>query len=373
MSLFIPTNKPKVLILDEAIDIYAIGKVDKLPSINEYKTFQKDKLILNQITIEVNNSDDFFSANNPKSIFSNINYYYKPFKIINGDDIVILDGVIKEIQRNHKTKKAKIVSIDKLYKFFNTRIEYVSADWETGAEAFKNICDLYLFTQYNNKSIEDSINQLDYNSCYLKCNFLKEDDITFQQAIEKLAELSCCDCYVHYNNIYFRHYQQYTGNPKIIVDESDLIDLPNVYSLEKELINQYNINYNGDLGVPATDDNSNNIASVSRSDYNYGQHDLPQISAGATKQIVLKDKTSATYLGECYIRRSHKNLETFPKPLEAIDFKLKYDYDSFIDLETYFKLNLDCEGWNNKIFEVFKYDIDETGKEIDITAYEVDV
>ena len=63
--------QPQVLILGQ--DIFEDGYVIKYPGANEKKSFQKDKLITNVYNIEVRNEDDFFSINNPASIFNNIN------------------------------------------------------------------------------------------------------------------------------------------------------------------------------------------------------------------------------------------------------------------------------------------------------------
>jgi hypothetical protein len=53
-------------------------------------------------------------------------------------------------------------------------------------------------------------------------------------------------------------------------------------------------------------------------------------------------------------------------------FDLKYDFKNYIDLNTFFKLTLSDEGWTEKLFEVFKMQINERAHTISITAVEVD-
>jgi hypothetical protein len=42
-----------------------------------------------------------------------------------------------------------------------------------------------------------------------------------------------------------------------------------------------------------------------------------------------------------------------------------------MDVNTFFKLTYPDEGWLNKIFEIFEFNLNEDDNEIDIIAYEV--
>lgn len=358
---------PEVNLL--GFDLYNLGYVDDIINISEQRTFKKDKLFVNEYKLKVKNFDNFFSIDNNVSLFKNNNWLFTPIIIKNESGEIIWDGIVTDIQADHEKKIANVVSKNVLAQYFKYKIEYTSSDWETGAEAFKNICDNIGFTNYNAKSVQDSINLLDYNSCYLKCRFDIEQGITFQQAIEKIAEYSGADCFVNKNDIYFKVWKQYVGGAIGSITENDLISLPKITHLSKEIINQYNIGYDNDGGTPATDDNSNDIGLISRN--NFGTFELPEMN-GTNSQIIFKDKTSATFVGELYIRRTHKNLLTYPMPLREIDFDLKYDFKYYLDINTYIKLPLSDESWNNKVFEITETVIDSNKNKISITALEVD-
>lgn len=364
-------QRPQVLMLDDNIDIYAKGYVDKLIRIEENKTFRRDKLIVNSITMIVKNNDNFFSIDKNGSIFKNTRWRYEQFKIIAEDRQVLWDGILRDIERSHDNPKvAKIRSDDLLYKFIKRKISYTSSDWETPAEAFKNIFDQEGFTDYDLKSIQDSINQQDDNSCYIKCFINKSDDITLHQIAEKLGEVGCADVFSSFNKVYYKHWQPFTGGVKVNLTASDLKKAPAVSSPDTELINDYRIGYNGDIDTPLTDVTGGNIANISRTIY--GSQDLTEFDCSAGNQIVFKDSISAQYIGECYIKRSHIDLDTNPRPLQIINFDLRYTYREWTNLETFFRLTLEDEDWDEKLFEIFKIIYDYDNNNINITAREVD-
>ncbi len=362
-------NNPQVLILGEEIDLYELGYVEKIVNIKENKTFKRDKLIVNTITQIVKNFDNFFSVDNPASIFQNIRWRFDAFKIKDQDGETIWDGIIYDISRDHKTKKAIIKSVDRLYKFQKKKISYLSDAFETAAAAFKNLCDQEGFTDYNPKAVQDSINQLTDQECLIKCYFGLDDDMTFQQAIEKLGEYGAADVYNHHNEIYFKHWQAYTGGVKVNLTTSDLLSPPKVYSSIKDMINDYRIGYVDDAGTPAIDSDNNNIGNISRSDY--GTQSLPEMDGSNNQQIEVQDLTSAVYIGETMIRRTHISLDTIPRSPQIISFSLSLSHEDWIDLQTFFSLTLSDEGWDEKIFEIYGVTINYNKNIINLVAYEV--
>ena len=141
-----------------------------------------------------------------------------------------------------------------------------------------------------------------------------------------------------------------------------------ISNLENELVNDYNVDYY-ESTAPTNDAANNNIGSVSRE--RYGTKSLPEMRSGGSGQITFKDLTSALYICEGYMRRTHANLETLPQPLIQISFQISADFKDFISLETFFKLTLSDESWTNKIFEIFQFQINEDKNTIDIVAVEV--
>ena len=361
---------PQVLLFNGTIDIYALGYISSIMDIEEYRTFQRDKLIDNEYSFEVKNFDNFFSVDNPISVFSGTSWRYSTIQVINEDGITIWDGITQDIVRDHNSKKARIITVSNLMKFIDTNISYVSSDWETPATAALNIMTTYGFTGYDSASIQKSIQVLTAASCYIKCNIEAKDNLTFRSALEKLSEYACADCFMMKGILYFKHYTAYTGGVSIYITEKDFISTPVVSSLLSEMINDYRIGYQNCGDVPATDANQGNIAAVSRTQYS--TKTLPEMKSDVNAQIKFKDATSARYIGECYIRRTHKALSTIPAPLTQIDFNLQYYFKNNMDLQSYFRLTLSDEGWDEKLFETFKVGVNEENRSISILALEVD-
>jgi len=359
---------PRVLILDDEIDIY--DRVDKLIKITEQKTFKRDKLIINDISLTANNYDNYFSVNNSNSIFNNVRWRYKPFKIFNKDEEKIWDGIVYDIVRDHQRKLAVIRSRDRLYKFKNIKISYSSSDWETPAEAAKNIMDNYNFTDYNAKAVQNSINILTDAQCYIKCHINSEDNIKFMHALEKLGEYAVADVFTMNNEVYFKCWEPFVGGVTVRLTEDDILKSLKVHSpLEFNLINNYGITISD--GTVETDAGNNNIGEVSRQDQFYGTQDLNEIDGSLENEIEIRDNASAVYIGETSIKRTHINLSKQPRPPEVIEFVLPIDFRHLITLETYFRISFSDEGWDAKLFEPYTIIKDEDNNRMTITAYEV--
>lgn len=352
--------KPKVII--NGVDIY--DKVDKLIKIKEWKTFRRDKLIINDITIRVNNSSNFFSVNNPVSIFHRNNWRYCPFVIYNSLDVKIWDGIVIDIARDHNTKTATIRSKDRLWQYRKRKIAYTSTDWETPADAAKNVMDAYGFTAYNRRAITSSMAWLEKKEVFIKCDIDIGSNTTFMSVLEKLAEYAVADCFTFNNEIYFKCWRPFAGGVTVNLTEKDRKREIKVYALaEKDVVNAYNISY---IGGTATD---STLGEVSRN--RYGVQDSNIIDGGVGTSIEIKNLTSAVYMGETLMRRTHIDIETHPRIPEAIAFTLPIRFRDLITLETYFTLTYSGEGWDKKIFEPFVIDKDENRNEMKITAYEI--
>lgn len=358
---------PRVLFLNQ--DIFDLGYVESMEDVDEYKTFSQDKLIQNTYTLTVKNFDNYFSIGNPVSVLNNIDWRYSQILIYNEDNELIWDGIVEDIIRDHTNKTAQIISKNVLAQLMNYKIEYVSSAWENPIDSLLGILSYAGYTAYDNTSLQASRGLYDLNSCQIKVNMTLDDDITLQQAIEKLAEAVCADAYSHLNNLYFQHFTSFAGGCSISLQTHDLITAPIIHTATNEIINDYRIHYDGDGGTPATDSNSNNIGAISRS--KYGTHSLSEFGAD-NAQIMYENKTSATYIGEAYINRTHYGIDTnSPRPLEIINFDLPIKHRDWVSLISYFKLTFSEEGWNEKIWEIFRFNRDLENQRMQIEAYEV--
>lgn len=360
---------PKVFILSDGINIY--NKINKLVKITEKRTFRRDKLITNSIRQTVDNSKGEFSVDNTKSLFSGIQWEFQPYIVYDEKNELIWDGIINAIDRDHNTKRAVIHSTDELFAFKDTKIEYVSSDWETPADAWRNICISIGFIHYNEKSVKDSSDQYIENNCYIRCIILSGDNVRFQAISEKLAEIGCADCFTHRNNVYYKHYIPFSGGVKVELTPKDLLKQPKIKYLN--VINNYRIGYLGSGETPATDENSDNIGQYSRSKYNL--KDLPEFSTSDGNQIIFKDKISATYIGNSHIKRTHIDIESSnPKRLQMFPITLPLSENYWIDInDGFFKLTYPDESWNEKVFQIMFSEIVPGGNKIDILVYEVDI
>jgi len=351
-------------------DLYKLGYVTDIPIIFERKTFKRDKIGDNNFTLKCKNFDNLFSIGHPASMLTGIDWMYQSLKIINEDGILIWNSIVSDIIQNQRDKTVSIKTNDIIFKKRNDIIEYESSTWETAGDAAKNIMINSGFTNYNEKSIQDSINLLTENNCYLKCNFNKSSNISLVKALEDLGIKSCSDAYSHYGNIHFKHYHPYAGGVslRLNVDRSTRLKTKPIISyLESQIINQYSIDYEGSNGVSMTD--TDNLGLISRNKYT--THALPTFNTGEKKQIIFKDSVSAKYIGESYINMTHHDISTQPQPIIKIQFDVDIKFKNYIDLENYFKLTLEDNAWDEKVFEIYEFKRNEKNRNINIVAYEV--
>jgi hypothetical protein len=360
---------PKALFLDEEIDLVQEDYLSELIKIATRKTFQKDQLIINDIQLQVNNSSNFFTPTSNSSPMINRSWRYQPLKIIDADGETIWNGIITDIKRNHVTKKAIITSMDRLKKSRDTIIDYQSSDWEYPSQAAKNIMDAVGFTEYDSGSIETSNNIYEENSFKIKCDFIPDSETTLQSALDKLGAIGCADVYTQNNKVFFRHFRKFEGGSKINITANDMRTSLVVNSDIENLINDYSIAYYNDGGVNTTDEDNNNIGEKSRD--KFGTHQLEEIDGRAGSDIMIENKAAAVYIGECNIRRTHKNIDTSPEPLLRLEYDLPGTHKDWIDLESFFDITLADENWTEKPFEVFETIIDYTTNNIKIIGYEV--
>ena len=359
-------KQPKVLVLNSGIDLVELGYVTNIGKTTEQKTFRRDKITTNQVIIPVHNIDDQFNPDNPTSLFANTNWRYTPVKKYDEDDNLTWDGILDDFIDNQKGKRTGLLTRDNLLKLYNTKIDYVSDDWETPGDAFKNICDAYN-AAYNTKYVTDSIAQYKANNCYIKCYFNLVDGVNFQQAIEKVAKVGAADCYSANNELNYKLWIPFVGGVKFHLTDSDL-SVAVKSKLSRVYYNNYIIGYVGDFGIPTQDAANNFIGKVSVK--NNGPQDI-RIDGSNEQQIEIKDLVSAIFLGEQHIKRTHVNLSTIPFPPLIINFSLPYSHKDFINLQTWFRLTNVAKGWDDKLFEVYINDKDYTKRLINIKAYEV--
>jgi hypothetical protein len=351
------------------IDIYALGLVSDLSNLSELRTFQKNKLISNEYSFQVDNINDFFSIDNSASPFSGTKWAFKPVVITGTKGEITWEGELLRIERNHNNKTATIYTRDTLNKIKDSIITYQSSTFEDGATAFENICNAYGYTNLNQASIDNSKVALQNAGCYIKVDIKASDGITFLSAVNKIADYSNAEIYQFKNKTFFKHWTQPVLSASYTITDSDYVDFPVITQDNRSLINDYSIGYFNDAGTPATDANSNNIGVASRS--KYSTRSLPALYSNAG-QVVFKDKVSASYIGDGYIKRNHVNFSTNnPGYPQRIEFSTKLDISDALTLDTRLRLQLTDENWTAKYVDPFAFTILEDQDLIKIISYEV--
>jgi hypothetical protein len=361
-------TNPQVLYMGQ--DLFELGYVKNIFRIKEYKTFQRDKLIQNSYNLVCKNYDNTFSIDNPVSFLSGTDWRYQTLQIIDEDNEEIWTGVVEDIVSNHRDKTATIITKNSLVEVMNTKVAYTSTAYETAAQAAQNIFDNYNYTDYDAASFITSDNILIAASCLVWVNIALEDNVTLQNAIEKLAEYAGADCFSHKGIIYLKTWQAFSGGVKINLQESNLRASPIVRSMVNSMVNDYRIGY-VDTEAVITDTAGGNIGSISRN--KYGTHSLPEMGGGAEEQVIFQSSIAAQFLGELHIRRTHADLDNSNcRPLRSIEISLPLSHREWIDLSSYFRLTFSDEGWADKLFEVAYFERDPNVDTIKMTAWEVD-
>jgi hypothetical protein len=318
--------------------------------------------------------DDQFSVGNPRSFLNGSSWQFSPVKFYDDDNVLRFDGIAKDIRRNHQTKSAEIICKDIMFLQRKKAIVYKSADWETAADACKNIMDAEEFTAYDSLTINNSATVLNNANCYVKVNVKKEDNVNLLNIIDKLGQMSASDVYMKGNKVYFQHWTKFAGGTAINLDYGDSRltprNAPVISTLETAFFNDYSIGYLGDLDTPATDETNNGIGGPSRLRFGVQSKDISSTNS-ENNQVIIKDLTSAVYIGETYIRRGHGSLSPTPSVLLTNNFSLPYSYKENIELGSYFNVTFAEEGWIKKTFEVVGINRALDAQNIDIESWEI--
>jgi hypothetical protein len=350
-----------------SIDLWSMGLVDEFPIIEYYKSFDRDRIFLNELSISATNKDNLFSLENNRSIFKNINWRGQSVKLYDIGSSLIWDGKLYNIIRNHSSGTASLISQNSLYEYRYSKVEYTSSDWETGAEAVKNILDFYGITNYNENSINMSNGVLDDADCLLKVTVTASDKKNLSEVLEEIAKFCNADVFDYNGKIYFNAWRN--SNlliPKSSINDYDILEPPSVEVMDKLIKNDYSIKYNGDAGIPATDSLNNNIGELSRKRNGTYSFDLSGSSI-----VLLKDLTSAVYVGEQAMKRTHRCFSVNPQGLAHISFSITMDSYLWLDLNTIFKFTFEQESWTDKLFEVYKIKYDYNTRQIGLECFEL--
>ena len=364
----IDISNPSVIV--SGFDIWKKGMMSSFPAVEHQKSFDKDRIFLADLSIDCFNLDHVFSLDNPLSLLYGIKWRGSEVKIKDFDGNKIWDGGLYQVNRDYNTNAVGLTTKNYLYEDRYARVVYVSSDWETGAEAFENICIAYGITAYDKASVLQSKSYLVSKNCYMKVNLPASTDMASSKNIisvfETIGKMCGTDIFEYAGKFYFRVWQPRSALlVKTLISDGDIMESPVVGGNDKILINDYSISYDSDGDVPATDSANGNIGELSRT-----VNGVYCYKVESSDIITLKDLASAIFTGEVAIKQKHRNLATNPQTLNQVVFSMTMESGIYLDLLSFFNLTFSDEGWTEKPFEVFGLRHDFEQKILTITAYE---
>ena len=351
----------------EVMGVDVFPDADKLFVIEQQKEFDSSKLTNNTYTFTLNNLTKRYALTHPASIFTGNRWLYTPVKVWDSRGLLVWNGILTNVVPNYNgVPKTALTTKSVLFQIKDTVISYKSSDWETPADVFKNVCEQEGFTQYNNASVSKSISAYTGAGCYLKANIKTADGQKMQNLFDKLSEIGNARVYQYNNEVYFEHWTQDTPHASLFIKDKDLSSDPVIEVDQASIYNQYNIGYCGDaIGVATA-----SVGALSREWYK--TKSLPDMSTGSSGEMIyFKNETSAQYIGNGYIYRGHKTLDTTPEPLINITFGLNWDFERVLSIPTHFKFTYRYEDWTDKMFELTHYSVDENTRTITVGGREV--
>lgn len=361
-------------IIVNGVDLIAKGKVVEIPNLEYMRSFENDRLFINETRIKCKNEDGYFNADNPNSFFSTFINSKKEFKRWDKFGNLVFDGyLVAKPLIDENTLQAELLGRGKYHTSRYDRIVY-SGGVENGAEAFENIMiQLELEDLIDLPSLNKSKGVLDLNSVQIQVTTDADSELNFLDLIEKIAKYSCADIYDYKGKVHFQVWQEV--DTRLISKSIDLNGegikgkpVINPIEGEKYLVNDYNIRYNGDGGVAATDGANDDIGSLSRD--NYDTHSLQDVES--TTPIEFQNLASAVWVGNQHIKRSHVSLLIRPEPRQKLTYIIDDEILNNMDLTTIAKMNYDPQAWVNKPFEVHRILFDDNDNAVEIEGWELD-
>jgi len=337
------------------------NRVSKHFTKKEFRTLQRDGIIISNYKFTIENSDKVFSVNRDKSFFSNPDTIYNTPIKIKSNDVIVWQGIIKNVFEKPNDIAVDIETIDQFYDTIHQKVEYASGGYEGFGDIVKNVFDTYNIN-YNTGAMERSIALYDAASCEAEATITKDDSMDVMSFAEKMAEIGCADFFTHDGEVYFLAYGDTAGG--ITLEDKDFITFDSISLNEKDIINEYRIYHAA--GGPEIDADNNNIGEASRN--KYGTRELKEMKTGTEEIITLKDSTSAVYLGENYIKRSHilQNGLYSNIPL-WVQFSLDIELDQYTTVLDRVTVNFTPNNINSE-FQVMKKDVDYNSNTIRIEA-----
>lgn len=362
-ALIITPKRPRVVIMGQDI----VCRLAETPKIVEKRSIGADLVFPSDCKLVVEDFDGSFSLENPRSIFAGTNWQNQQVEIWDREDIKVWDGVLSEPQVDHDKKRTTIVSRSNLYEWRNHPVAYAPAPAATPAEHLLAIAQQIGFPHLDMAFLQRSIDQQTAAGLSIAVALIDNDNATFGQVLNKLADYGAADCYEHLGKLRYVYYDATVPRPSVTLTERDYMSVPKPKRYTKGLINDYAI-WDLTAGAATTDSMNGNIGAASR--FQLGQFMDKRIPGNIDPKYSIASTVCAVALGEAYIRRTHVDLATRPRPRIEVKFDLEVHHRVWVDLASDFAMDFEREAWDGKIFRVVSFTRDDERRKISLVALE---
>lgn len=339
--------------------------VRETPKIKESRSIAQDLTFPSDCDITVNDASNAFSMEHPSSIFAGLNWQNDRLRVWDRYGLLIWDGLVGGIVVNHSARTTTIKSKSRLHEWRAIPVVYSSGGAETPAAALGNIATAIGFPYLDEQARQASEDRQTAAGITLDCVIAASDNATFEQVVQKLADYGVADIYEHLGQLFYVHYQDTPASPIVFLDEDDMVSDPAVLRRTTDLINDYSIAWIGGLEDDVT---NGNIGAASRTAN--GTRILQTVQGTVETQYPIETEAGAIAIGETYMRRSHIDISSAPRPRIQVSFDLPVEHREWVDLTSDFGLTFAREGWTRKTFRVTAFERDDNRRRIKITGLE---
>ena len=367
-----PTLDPAPKLIDIKVprvemDGVDIGcKINDTPVFTERRGIGADKVWPDDCKITVENFDQSFSLQHPRSFFAGDGWQNKLVEVWDRENLKIWSGVLSSPQVDHKKKTTDIVSKSNLHEWRNATVAYTTTGWETPADALDNIATAIGFPYLDAVEIARSSAGQTADGLSIKVTLVDADNAKFCDVLNSLADYGCADVYEHVGKLLYRYEPGSAPTPDVTLEECDVIaGTMKVTRTTKTLFNDYAI-YEQNTASTVTDSGAGDIGAQSR--LRNGTFLLERVPGTSDAKYQVENVISATAIGEAYIRRTH--VPDLTRPRIQIQFDVETYHRTWVDLTTDFRITYSREGWTDKIFRVVGFTRDDNKRRITVTALE---
>lgn len=335
------------------------------PKLIEKRGLGTDLVFPSDCKLVCENFDNAFSLEHPSSLFAGTKWQNDPVQIWDREGMQIWDGVLAAPQVDHAKRVTTLISRSRLHQWRDETVVYTSGAAETPAAALENIAAAIGFTDLDTAFLQQSKDRQTADGVSLTVTLVAADNATFSQVLNKLADYGAADVYEHLGKLRYVYFSDAPSRPSVTLAEDDLISIPKVTRTTQDFVNDYAI---WDSAATRTDAGNGNIGANSR--LQNSTFLLSRVPGSADAKYVITNQAAAVAIGEAYIRRSHMDLSTAPRPRIQVQFDLEVHHRVWVDLREDFALSYSREGWTAKPFRTVAFERDDTKGRIRITGLE---